>query len=526
MLVLEESGNNGMHYFVGGGIASLAAAVFLVRDVQVPGRDIKIFEQLEQVGGSLDGSGGLVNGYLVRGGRMFEEHFVCTADLLGSIPTPDDRKQSLWDDILAFNRTLPGSSKCRLVRAGKKADVSLGLGARDILKLNRMLLQSERGLQGQAIASCFSRDFFDTNFWIMWSTMFSFQPWHSAVEMRRYLKRFVHLFPGFSRIEGILRTRYNQYDSIITPIVDWLSARGVRIETGARVSDIEIKQTGAARRVSQLIMERVDPVSVQTKDRVYLTLGSMTDASTRGSNTMPPPLPEVEGGAWSLWRKLAERSADFGNPNAFCADPIRTTWMSFTATMQSPEFRDWMEKFTGNVTGTGGLVTIADSNWLLSLVMFHQPHFRNQAKGAYVFWGYGLRGDRPGDYVRKPMWDCSGDEVLSELAWQLDLVDSVRNALGKATIVTCRMPYITSQFMPRRAADRPPVRPEGAENFALLGQYCEMPRDTVFTVEYSVRSAMTAVHSMTGKGRPAPPVVRTDRNPAALLRAARTLLGA
>jgi oleate hydratase len=208
-----------MHYFVGGGIASLAAAVFLIRDVQVAGCDIKIFEQLDQPGGSLDGSGGPTDGYLVRGGRMFEKNFVCTENLLRSISMQENPERSLWDDILAFNRDVPGSSTCRLVRAGSKADTSLGLSAQDILDFNLLLLRSERRLQGQTIDACFSQAVFCTNFWIMWSTMVSSQPCHSAVEMRRYLKRFMHLFPGFSRIEGILRTRYNQYDSIIAPIV-------------------------------------------------------------------------------------------------------------------------------------------------------------------------------------------------------------------------------------------------------------------------------------------------------------------
>jgi oleate hydratase len=83
---------------------------------------------------------------------------------------------------------------------------------------------------------------------------------------------------------------------------------------------------------------------------------------------------------------------------------------------------------------------------------------------------------------------------------------------------------ITSQFMPRRLGDRPAVHRKGAENFALLGQYCEMPCDTVFTVEYSVRSAMNAVQAMIGRCRP-PPVTRSDRDPVVLLRAARTLFG-
>ena len=521
---VTEDTEQGQHYLVGGGIASLAAAVFLVRDAGVLGRHITIFEEFDRLGGSLDGSGDPTTGYLVRGGRMFEPNFVCTADLLSSIPMPEKLDRSLWEDILLFNQDVPGSSNCRLVRGGQPVGTDLGVSRTHIVELNQLLLKSEQQLQGETIGSCFSRDFFDSNFWIMWSTMFSFQPWHSAIEMRRYLRRFIHLFPGFTRIEGILRTRYNQYDSIIAPMAEWLRKRGVRIQTGARVTDVRLDRREGGLFASQLDIERKEPVKVEPQDRVYLTLGSMTDGSSTGSNTRAPARVSEKGACWSLWEKLAARHSCLGNPNTFAGQPSKSAWMSFTATMRSSAFFDYMEEFTGNRTGTGGLVTIADSSWFLSLVMFHQPHFRVQAEGHYVFWGYGLRGDRTGDYVQKPMSDCTGDEVLTELAEQLRLPDEVRNELSKATVRTCWMPFITSQFMPRSASDRAPVRPKDVSNFAVLGQFCELPRDTVFTVEYSVRSARQAVHELTGKTDTPPPVVRSDRDPGALFRAARTLL--
>lgn len=514
------------YYLVGGGIASLAAAVFIVRDAGVSGDQITIFEQLDRVGGSLDGRGDPVDGYSVRGGRMFEEHFVCTFDLLQSISSPDTAHRSLKDDILAFNGDVRVSSKCRLLRNGKKVDFSkLGLGPREIFDLNRLFLHTERSLQDHSIENCFEDAFFKTNFWLMWSTMFSFQPWHSAIEMRRYLKRFIHLLPGVERIEGILRTRYNQYDSIIAPIQQWLAGHGVHFETQAQVTDVEIVEAGQSRRVSKLFFEDNRIISVARSDRVYLTLGSMTDASTLGSNTSPPRRNDTEGGAWQLWRRLAARYSGFGNPERFCGAAEKTSWVSFTVTLDKPDFFRFIERFTGNVTGTGGLVTFADSGWLMSIVMFHQPHFRDQDPGSYVFWGYGLRSDRTGDFVKKPLEDCTGNEIIDELAGQLRLGEVERAWFRRAKVIPCRMPYITSQFMPRRFGDRPRVRPSGAENFAVMGQYCEMPRDAVFTVEYSVRSAMAAVHETTGLRGPPPAVARTDRDPVVLARAARKLLG-
>ena len=516
------------HHILGGGIAGLAVAVFLLRDAGVGGTDIRIYEQLDVAGGSLDGAGDATEGYLIRGGRMFEEHFACTFDLLDGIPSADDPRISVTEDIMAFNRMVPGSSSCRLVRSGKPAEdrSELTLSAQDVVDINRLILHREAGLVERRIDDWFSEGFFDSNFWLMWSTMFSFQPWHSAGEMRRYLRRFIHLFPGFTRIEGILRTRYNQYDSLIAPILDWLRTRGVTVRTGEQLTDVEIEGTRQDRAVTALILADGTRVAVSERDRVYMTLGSMTEASVLGDRDRAPSLDDHEGGAWRLWRRLAARHEGLGRPEAFCTDTGKTAWHSFTMTLDGPDFFEFMEDFTGNRTGTGGLVTFADSGWTLSVVLFHQPHFRGQKHGTYTLWGYGLRGDRDGDFVKKPMWLCSGEEILQELCGQLRLTEGQREWFDSARVRVCRMPFITSQFMPRHPGDRPEVRPPGARNFAVIGQFCELPRDCVFTVEYSVRSARTAVAALTGRTDPPPPVARTDLDPMVLIRAARVLMGA
>ncbi|MCE8513658.1 oleate hydratase [Ruegeria pomeroyi] len=515
------------HHIVGAGIAGLATAVYLCRDAGVAGHDIHIYEALETAGGALDGSGSAETGYLVRGGRMFEDQFVCTLDLLDRIPLADDPATSLKEDLLAFNRMVPGSSNCRLVRDGRPAEdrYELTLTARDIVDINRLFLHSERGLGGKTIQDWFQPGFFDSNFWLMWSTMFSFQPWHSLTEMQRYLRRFIHLFPGFTRIAGILRTRHNQYDSIIAPILTWLKARGVQVNTRVHVADVVIKGTKLDRRVTNLVLLDGKTVPVGSGGYVYLTLGSMTEGSTLGSNDHAPSSGKDPGPSWSLWQKLAREHDGFGNPDRFLGQSNQTAWTSFTVTMDGPAFFEFMEDFTNNRTGTGGLVTFAGSGWTLSLVMLHQPHFRAQEHGTYVFWGYGLRGDRNGDFVKKPMSEATGAEIIEELSGQLHLSEEQKGWFATARILPCRMPLITSQFMPRNSGDRPDVRPPGARNFAIIGQYCELPRDCVFTVEYSVRSARTAVAQLTGLVDTPPPVARTDLDPMVLGRAARMLLG-
>jgi oleate hydratase len=311
---MERVAATGRHYMVGGGISALSAAVLLTRDAGVAGDRITILEHRNIVGGSLDGAGDAETGYLTRGGRMFEPHFVCTLNLLGSIPAPDDPTISIRDDILAFNRMVPGRSECRLVRNGRKAEdrFSLGLRAEDIVALNRLLLTSEAHLDGRRIDDWFAPSFFGNNFWIMWSTMFSFQPWHSLVEMRRYMRRFLHLLPGLTRISGILRTRYNQYDSIVAPIVSWLSLGGVDVRSNCRVADVSIASDEIGRRVTELHLASGEIIAVAPEDRVYLTLGSMTDGTVVGGIDAAPPDDDAPKPGFDLWRRLAARHEGFG----------------------------------------------------------------------------------------------------------------------------------------------------------------------------------------------------------------------
>ncbi len=516
-------------YMVGGGIASLAAAVFLIRDARMPGKNIYIIEKTPVNGGCLDGSGDPEKGYLLRGGRMFEEHYEATWDLLGSIPSLDDPEKTILDEVVEFNREYVGSSKCRLVGTpGKKVDFSkYGLTLRHLNELNELILTPEEKLSGVTIEQWFSKDFFETNFWYFWATMFAFQPWHSVAEMRRYMLRFMHKVPGLNRIEGILRTPYNQYDSIILPIQKWLEERGVNFIMGTRVVDVEIEEKNGKKYVTKLYTkgQHEGSIEVGEKDLVFITLGSMVDNSTYGDLDHPPVLNRGEGDSWKLWKKLVEKDSSLGNPDVFAGDIDRTKWESFTITFRGNTFIKMLEEFTGNRTGTGGLVTFKDSSWLMSIVAFRQPHFRNQPKDVTVIWGYGLFVDREGDYIKKPMSQATGREIFLELLYHLGWLDKKDELMETVINVrTAMMPYITAHFMPRRPGDRPPVIPENYANLALMGQYVEIPGECVFTVEYSVKSAMIGVYGLLDLGREIPPAYTPYQEVPVLLKAVETLV--
>lgn len=510
-------------YLVGGGIASLAAAAFLIRDADIPGHQITIFEELGKVGGSLDGSGSPADGYVIRGGRMFESKYLCTYDLFSSIPTLD-ASQSVTDEIMQWNRVIETGSKARLVRLGQRLDApAFGLSEPHILTLERLALEPEALLGTSTIADQFTADFFQTNFWLMWCTTFAFQPWHSAVELKRYLLRFTHMVEGFNTLHGIMRTVYNQYDSMVRPLRKWLDERGVNFEMNTLVSNITFDRNFQPTRAQSLHLEQGGSsreLVLGEDDYVIATLGSMTEASSLGGMDRAPVMQDRKvGGAWALWENIAAGRPEFGHPAVFCSRVKDSRWVSFTTTFFDKAFFSAVRDFTGNVPGEGGLITLADSNWLMSIVLPYQPHFAGQPENVEVLWGYGLFVDKPGNFVQKPMAECTGREIMIEVMGHLGLLEQVDGMLEHATCIPCMMPFITSQFLPRKAGDRPQVVPKGARNFAFTGQFCEIPDDVVFTVEYSVRSAQQAVSTLFATGRVPPAVYKGQHDPRVLYKA-------
>ena len=384
-------------------------------------------------------------------------------------------------------------------------------------------------LGNTSIADQFDANFFKTNFWLMWCTTFAFQPWHSAVEFKRYLVRFSHMVAGFNQLKGIMRTVFNQYDSMVRPLHKWLEQRGVRFELNTRVTELGLLQENGEKFVSQIAYvkaEKTGEIAVGVNDFVLVTLGSMTEASSLGSMDSAPKLNgKADGGAWTLWENLAENGSEFGRPSAFADHIDESKWVSFTTTLRDPTFLRIVRDLTGNVPGEGGLITFPDSKWLVSIVIPYQPHFIGQPEGVSVFWGYGLSVDAPGDFVLKPMSACSGREIMTELLGHLHAVADTPGILESCICIPCMMPFITSQFLRRERGDRPQVVPQGTRNFAAIGQFCELPDDVVFTVEYSIRSAQTAAYALLELKREPPGVYKGEFDPRVLGNAIMALHG-
>ncbi|WP_313265268.1 oleate hydratase [Enterococcus sp.] len=507
-------------YIVGGGLAGLAAAVFLIRDGHMAGEKIHVLEELSLSGGSLDGKFIPHDGFVTRGGREMENHFECLWDLFRSIPSLEVEDASVLDEFYWLDHDDPNSSNCRIIHnRGQRAadDGEFTLSATAQKELTQLFMTSEDQLIGKKIEDVFGEEFFESNFWLYWCTMFAFEKWHSAIEMRRYVLRFVHHIDGLPDFTALKFTRYNQYESLVKPLLAYLEEQGVDFQYECTVSNIDVRIVGEEKVAQKLVLEKagaIEEIPLSEDDLVFVTNGSITESSTQGDHYTPAPISKAPGGSWRLWKNLAAQSPEFGHPEVFYENLPEESWfVSATVTWQNFEVEPYLEKLThrklrtGRIV-TGGIITIKDSNWMMSFATHRQPHFKEQKDQQTITWVYGLLSNTPGNYIKRPIEQCSGQEIVQELLYHLGVPEAEIQRISKesSVAVPVYMPFITSYFMLREPGDRPLVIPNGSKNLAFIGNFAETERDTVFTTEYSVRTAMEAVYQLLDVERGVPEV--------------------
>ena len=508
-------------YIIGTGLAALTAACYLVRDGQMPGAHVHILEKDPIPGGACDGWEYPQLGYVMRGGREMDNHFEVMWDLFHSIPSIETPGVSVLDESYWLHKKDPNYSLCRATeKCGQDAhtDGKFDLSDKAAMEIMRLFFTPDEELYDKRITEFFDDEVLNSNFWLYWRTMFAFENWHSALEMKRYIKRYIHHVGGLPDFKALRFTRYNQYESMILPMVKYLESFGVDFRYNTKVVNVEFDiraDRKQATRIEIVSNGQTAFIDLTEKDLVFISNGGCVENSTLGSQTTPAAFhTEIKaGGGWDMWRRIAAQSPDFGHPDKFCSDPEQTNWMSATVTTLDqrivPYIRNICKRdpFSGGVV-TGGIVTVKDSNWLMSWTFNRQPQFRSQPKDQLVGWIYGLFSDKPGNYVKKTMRECTGEEICMEWLYHLGVPeDQIADlAHNSANTIPCMMPYITAFFMPRSAGDRPDVVPKGAVNFAFIGQFAETARDTIFTTEYSMRTGMEAVYTLLNVDRGVPEV--------------------
>ncbi len=512
-------------YIIGTGLAGLSAAFYLVRDGRMKGEHIHLLEKLDLAGGSCDGRKDITKGFYMRGGREMDNHFECMWDMFRSVPSIETPDISVLDEYYWLNKHDPNYSLCRAtINCGEDAhtDKLFKLDRESAMALSKLFLTPDKTLENKKISDVLPESFWKTNFWLYWQTMFAFQKWSSALEMKRYLCRYVHHIDGLPDFSALRFTKYNQYESMILPLIKYLKNNGVKIDYGIDVKNVIFKSKQNKKVATKIVYENdgeTKEIDLTEDDLVFITNGCCTDTSCYGDQDNAPDLSIIKNGkgeSWDLWKNIASQvsNGEFGNPDKFCNHVDKTNWMSATIEVSDDDIIKHIinickrDPRDGKVT-TGGIVTVKDSmeNWYLSWTINRQPQFKSQNKNSVLVWLYALNTNKSGNFVKKPIKECAGKEVCEEWLYHIGLpINEIEKYADICNTTTCYMPYINAFFQPRREKDRPLVVPKNSVNFAFVGQFAETPRDTIFTTEYSIRTGMEAVYTLLKVDRAVPEV--------------------
>lgn len=547
----------------------MAAAVYLIQDGKWNGKNITFYALDDH--GSNDGSTmhaakeeywnknhPTANhlGFIARGGRMLNYRtYVDLMDLLARIPSATEANMTAAQDTYDFDAAHRTYDKARLLQAGKGiVDGSkLGLNNHDRLLLTKLVLMpesDEEKLDNISIEEYFkaSPHIFETNFWMMWETTFAFRLQSSVQELRRYMHQMIYEFTQIEHLVGVNRTRYNQFESIMLPLINYLKQAGCKFVLHRRVLAFEFKDTPMQDEITVTGLKMEDTtthelsvVPVDEKTAVFFTNGSITDSATLGDYTTPAVENPDYGAAASLWKQACQHFYNLGNPDKFFADRNASEWVSFTLTCDNHLLLNEIARITTQAPGnalnsfnsTTPITHLHQRDVNMSIVVHHQPHFTTQKPNETVLWGYFLYPRRHGEYVDKPYIKMTGKEMLLELLGQLAAVDpgpvnilTHRDEILASVVncIPCYMPYASALFNNRAKSDRPQIIPKHSTNLAFTGEFVEQPYQMIFTEESAVRSGEVAAYHFANV--PAKRLVKTpryDHDPQVLLRATKKM---
>ncbi|WFC03364.1 oleate hydratase [Lactiplantibacillus pentosus] len=554
---------------IGAGLSNMAAAVYLIQDGHWDGKDIKFYgvdmHGANDGGATTDFTNEYWNknhpmenttGYVARGGRMLNYRtYVDLMDLLDRIPSVTEPGMTAAEDTRDFDAKHRTYDIARLMQGGKGIINAgkLGFNNKDRTLLTKLIMMpdsEETKLDNVSIAEYFKDDphMFQTNFWYMWETTFAFRAQSSVQELRRYMHQMIYEFTQIEHLVGVNRTRYNQFESMILPLIKYLQGQGVTFIDNKIVKDWQFKDTPMQDEitVTGLVIEdaqtgETEEVEVDDDTAVIFTNGSITDSATMGDYNTPAPENMDYGVSASLWKKATERFYNLGTPDKFFNDRNASEWVSFTLTTKNHLFLNEIVRITTQEPGnalnsflsTTPITPLNQKDVNMSIVVHHQPHFTTQQPNETVLWGYFLYPRRQGEFVNKPYIKMTGKEMAQELIGQLSKVDpGPGNIKDKEkeildsiiNNIPVYMPYASALFNNRAKSDRPEVLPKHSTNLAFTGEFAEQPYQMIFTEQSAVRSGEIAAYHFAGV--PMDNLVKTpryDKDPKTLLKATKKM---
>lgn len=554
---------------IGAGLANMAAAVYLIQEGHWQGDRITFYgadlHGANDGGPATDFTGEYWNtahpmanttGYVARGGRMLNYRtYVDLMDLLDRVPSVTEPGMTAAEDTRDFDAHHRTYDKARLLQGGKGIidGGKLGLNNKDRVLLSKLVMMPDRDetqLDNVSIAEYFKDDphIFQTNFWYMWETTFAFRTQSSAQELRRYMHQMIYEFTQIEHLVGVNRTRYNQFESLMLPLIKYLEGQGVTFVDNRIVTDwdfatseLQDQITVTGIHVKDVTSGNEEVVAIDDETAVIFTNGSITDSATMGDYQTPAPENMDYGISAALWKKATEHFYNLGTPDKFFNDRKSSEWVSFTLTTKNHLLLNEITRITTQVPGnalnsflsTTPITPLGHKDVNMSIVVHHQPHFTTQKPNESVIWGYFLYPRRTGEFVHKPYIKMTGKEMAQELIGQLAKVDPGPNNIKtkEAAIldsivnnIPVYMPYASALFNNRAKTDRPEVIPEHSTNLAFTGEFVEQPYQMIFTEQSAVRSGEIAAYHFAGISEDH--LVKTpryDKDPKTLLRATKKM---
>ncbi|KAJ6102766.1 hypothetical protein N7486_005193 [Penicillium sp. IBT 16267x] len=508
----ERTAENTEAWILGSGTAPLASALYLVKDAKIPPSKIHVLDKhisLEEAtyhkGDSRDGYDQFAGCLPVPVGSLMKE-------LLAMIPSATAEGKSVLDEIETAEAkrllTKGNDHTCFLAqKSGAFEHIpleSLNLGYRHRKTLIFFLLKREKYLIGKQIRDVFPESFFESSFWTAWSVQFGFQAWHCAAEFKRALRQYLPEFQSLSILSCLDITGYYQFESLYLPIYFFLRSCDVDFQFGIELKNIEMTQTNNQQTITglDLIQDGFKlHKSLGRDDIVVTTLGSTISGSETGTNENPPLWQSIAADDmldqnWSSWLDLGNKHPDVGNPYNFCTRQSESMLESFTITTEDLSFYETLQALLRCTSEAGAFVFIEGSAWKINLCIPSQPVFSDQPRHIRVLWGFAHSPYSAGNFVKKPMLQCSGTDIMTELLGHLKIGNE--SAMPHTITIPRAMPRMSAILLTRAPRDRPQIVPQTFSNLGLIGQFVEVPRFSSVDISYGIHTAKIAVSRLMG----------------------------
>lgn len=498
-----RSRRDGKIFCVGGGIAALAAAAFMIRDGERRGRDITVIEPSDAAARQFDSIGSARDIPVPSDAGTVGRKDPRTADLFASILTRDGMRSVRHDGFAGFGAATGWPLAC-LVSGGRRVTTpDFDLDPSQMDAIERLVRTPDAILGRSRVGDHFDDAFFATNFWSVWSASFAFQRWHGAAVFKRYIAEADHAPLGGGPFDDATRAVLDQEASLVPPLRRWLLGCDVVFAPVTAVTNLLFREVSGGERVRTIVCRRgrhLDAIAVGVDDLVLVTLGSTTEgASLGGMDHIPILGPQDDGGAWALWKTLAADRPHFGRPSAFSGHVDESRWISFAITLRDDGLLRILHDLIGSRAERGGLVTFRDSAWRMTVVVPDLAQRREEPDEVAAIWGYGLAVGATGDIIAKPMTDCTGREIMTEVLGQLRIdPGEAAEILTTSACVPSLLPFSTSPFLPHEKGDRPEVVSKGIANLAFMGQFCDVAGTRILDLDYAISTAHAASDALLG----------------------------